>query len=554
MGLPDRWDTCSRRISTQGEPSAFAHWGDIIGVGLGSSTVVLLDAITGNNKSILSGHTDIILSLTFSLDGTLLVSGSEDKTVKLWDVQTGGVVKTFSDRSSSILAVSISLDHATIASGAEDGTICLWDVRTGRCHPMVLCHDGRVTALSFSPIDPRRLISSSWDRTVRLWDVGGHQVGVVCHETGRVAHVAYASGGTRFVLCGGTVATIRDSESGAVVVKLNAPKQSPPLRCCCFSPDDRSVACVAADTIYVWDITGSEAHLVGNLVGHSKPIVSIAFSASLISASTDRSVRVWQSNSFPVDSITTDDMSAQPSLTPVECVRVLAEDDIVVTSDSSGMVKIWDLTAGGCDSSFSTPARGTQDIHVAGDTLIVVWWTTDEKEYRVWDIGEGQLLRTMRSSLDEILELRISGDGTKIFGLGSECIEVWSIQTGEDVGHVELRNEERQGRLVVHGSIVWLTGSGDVGWDFGGQEARRFSLSRGFMDRPRLDLVDPPMNRMAKPAWVRDTVTGRAVFYLPERHMKPGVRRRLDGRHLLVWSRSGEVVVIDLSCVFDRDS
>jgi hypothetical protein len=34
--------------------------------------------------------------------------------------------------------------------------------------------------------------------------------------------------------------------------------------------------------------------------------------------------------------------------------------------------------------------------------------------------------------------------------------------------------------------------------------------------------------------------------------MKAGVRKRLDGRYLLVWFRSGEVVVIDLNCVFDR--
>ena len=70
--------------------------------------MVLLDAITGSNKSALSGHAGIIVSLAFSLGGTLLVSGSEDKTVKLWDVQTGAAVKTFSDHTSSILTVSIS--------------------------------------------------------------------------------------------------------------------------------------------------------------------------------------------------------------------------------------------------------------------------------------------------------------------------------------------------------------------------------------------------------------------------------------------------------------
>ena len=120
------------------------------------------------------------------------------------------------------------------------------------------------------------------------------------------------------------------------------------------------------------------------------------------------------------------------------------------------------------------------------------------------------------------------------------------------MGHVELQNVERHGRLVVDGSKVWLAGSKEMGWDFGGRGVSQFSLSGGFPDRPRFDLIDPPTDRMAKPAWVQDTVTGRPVFHLPEKYMEPGTRRRLDGRHLLVWSRSGEVVVIDLNCALDR--
>ena len=78
--------------------------------------------------------------------------------------------------------------------------------------------------------------------------------------------------------------------------------------------------------------------------------------------------------------------------------------------------------------------------------------------------------------------------------------------------------------------------------------------SPGFPDRPRLDLINPSTNRMTKRASILDTVAGRTVFYLPWRCMEPGTARRLDGHYLLVWSLSGEVMVIDLICVLDRES
>ena len=557
IGLQDKWETCSRRVSVEGEPSAFAHWGDIIGVGLGSSRVALLDAITGSSKHDLLGHTGTILSLAFSLDGTLLVSGSEDKTVKIWDVHTGDVIKTFSDNTCAILAISISPDHTTIASGTEDGTIRLWDVRTGQCRPIILCHDGRVTAVSFSPIDSRTLISSSWDRTVRRWDVDGHKE-PACHEAGRVAHVAYSSDGTRFVSCGGTVAMVRDAKSGKEVVKLDSPKEFPPLRFCCFSPNGNFVACAAATTIYVWNIANSGAQLVGNLVGHSTSILSLSFTSFLTSVSPDRFFKVWQSSSFLVDSTTTGDTPPQLDSTPIESIRLFAEEDTLVTSDSFGVVKIWDLKTGTCGPPFTTPARGVQDTHLVGDNLIVVWWEVGDKNYRVWVVGDedDKVPRTVSSSLDKVLDLRISGDGSTVFGLGGKCIEARSIHTGQYVCRVKLQDMEREGGLVVHGYKVWLEGTGDMGWDFGGEEVCSFSLSREFPDRPRLHLVDPSQNRMVRsaPAWVQDTVTGRLIFHLPERCMKLGTRRRVEDGYLLIWSRSGEVVVVDLSCALDVGS
>jgi len=103
-GIPAEWGMCARTVTYSRVPMAITCWKDTIVVGLTSGDIIMLDGITGSQTAVLSGHTDYVRSLAFLLDGTSLVSGSDDRTTKLWDVQTGGVVKTFhvSGRTSAV--------------------------------------------------------------------------------------------------------------------------------------------------------------------------------------------------------------------------------------------------------------------------------------------------------------------------------------------------------------------------------------------------------------------------------------------------------------------
>ena len=487
MGLPERWDTCSRTIHFEGPPKAFAHCGDTIAVGVGSD-VVLLDAVTGIRKSVLSGHTGEILSLASSLDGTLLVSRG-DEAVNLWDAQTGGVIKTF----------------------------------------------GRGTSVVSTPIPPRQ------------WDIDGHQIGVFCGGTRDADGYAYTLDGTRFASLGGEVITVRDSESGAVVVELDVPEGKHPSRCC-ISPDGRFVACKVDTIIYVWDITVPGPRLVGHLE-HSDSIIFLAFPSSLVSGSYDGTVKFWQTSSFLAGSLTTDRIPGPRRSTTIESVNLFAENGVIVTSDSSGVVKTWDLTTGELKSSFSTPAKGERGTHMADGTLTIVWRADEEKECHIWDVYKGQLLRRFPNPFSHLRRLKISGDGSKIFGFDGIHIRAVSTQTGEDAGIVKLGGGEGSS-LFVRGSTVGINSQYNRGWDFGGPEVCALGE---FPDRPRFDLVDWPKGRTVTPCWIEDRVTKRQVFRPPGRYTKYGTQVEWDGRYLLVLTRpAGEVTVMDFDPVCPR--
>ena len=252
-GFLAEWGVCSRTVLLDSTPLTLSCGNNTIAIGLRSRDIIILDAITGSQGAVLSGHTGCVRSLAFSPDGSSLVSGSDDKTVRLWDMQTGGVVKTFSGHNDWVFSVSISSDCTRIASGSDDETICLWDTQTGELkHKIKQQHS--VNHLSFSLIDPGQLTSISGGK-VQQWDINGDQTG----PTYDGSYIAISPDYTQFASWSGTTITVQNSDSRAIVAKYSVVHDDDcdddcDDECCCFSPNGRFIAASAGKIIYVWDI------------------------------------------------------------------------------------------------------------------------------------------------------------------------------------------------------------------------------------------------------------------------------------------------------------
>ena len=542
-GLPVRWGACSQTLSFSHFLQALTSWKDIVAVGSISGDISILDVVTGTCTSTLSRHTDSVEALTFSLDGTLLISGSNDNTISLWDMQTGGVVRTFHGHTAWISSVSISPDCATIASGSGDTTICVWDLWTGECNHIIRGHNSYITSVGFSLTNSQLLISASVDGVVHQWDVEGHQIGPVYPGYG----VALSLDGALFISWDQEVAIIQNPDSGAIVAEIHVANSI--FQHCCFSPDGRFVACAAGETIYVWDIISSDPCLIETFVGHTEAITSLAFSSPslLISTSDDKTVKFWQINPLSTDPVTSDPKPIPPTSVPIKSITLQTEDGIAISSDSDGVVKTWDILTGLCKASFHTPVdtNSWRDVCLIDGKLTAVWLTNEG--ICVWDVEKSELLQQIHTSFNHPLrDLRISGDKSKIFCMDEGSIQAWSVQTGEAMGEVKLEQRPHLYSIIVEGSKIWVhfKDSPTQGWDFGISDSSPTLLSNTSPDKPQLDFIDSTKGWNKNPSRIEDTVTGKVVFHLPKRYADPLVSQ-WDGQYLVAGYESGEVMILD---------
>jgi WD40 repeat protein len=108
-----------------------------------------------------------VTAVTFSPDGSLIATASEDRTARIWEIASGDQLRELSGHSSEVNAVAFSPDGSLIATASEDHTARIWHALKGTL-TVLRGHTSGVTDVAFSP-DGSLIATASSDTTVRIW-------------------------------------------------------------------------------------------------------------------------------------------------------------------------------------------------------------------------------------------------------------------------------------------------------------------------------------------------------------------------------------------------
>jgi periodic tryptophan protein 2 len=164
-----------------GEPRAAAYSpdGQIVATGGDDAKVKLWSVSSGFCFVTFAEHTAAITDITFSgrsrhaWSANALLTSSLDGTVRAFDLSRYRNFRTLTaPKPTQFMCLACDAGGDIVCAGAMDPfDIYVWSLQTGRILDVLSGHEAPVSCLAFSTSGEPQLASSSWDHTVKLWDV-----------------------------------------------------------------------------------------------------------------------------------------------------------------------------------------------------------------------------------------------------------------------------------------------------------------------------------------------------------------------------------------------
>jgi eukaryotic-like serine/threonine-protein kinase len=441
-------------------------------------------------KSELSTHGDWVNDITFSPDGRLVATGSDDHTIALTGFERREVVRVLKGHTGPVLAIDFSPDGQLLASGGGDGSVKIWDVASGACLETLRIMEpphrnepigNPVRSVSFSRCGDLVMAGSFtqsgggivafWGtRTFRCLNVEKAHVGL-----GGVEALTMTPDGRGFITGGADGnATLWDLQDRRPVRDI---KRRSDLYCLATSHLGDRLAAGGYGEVRVWDTRSRELITVIN--GHRFPVRTLAFSpgGEYLAASDGNSryqagaLRVWEMETFTEVATPYDHKSGW-----VRAARFSPDGSVLVGAmapgDAGSRVTFWEVGSWKRIAEHSPPySQGFTSLAVAADRQLLASGAGDYFQIKpagvaLWSIPDTTLITVLPGHALPVHDVLFTDDEQYLISSGLDrTIRIWDLERGIETQRV---NGSADSMILSPDGSRLITGnsSGEIAfWD-----------------------------------------------------------------------------------------
>lgn len=373
-----------------------------------------------------------------------VVTAYEDGMICVWNGRTGEILKRLEGHSKVVNSAVFSPDAHSILSASDDSSIRLWDIGSGECQKQMRPETGvtNYTYARFISADSNRILSHDWRGRAAVWDITKAkrmyhiQSGTLSSDGNMIVGRGGGNNGTATLLKYADLNSAEELNYMGMYAFYKPAREHdlfvPELRYSFvnsaeFDVAGKSVVTTIGNKACIWDV--ATGRLKSRLEGHQDEVTCACFtpdSAFVLTASNDKSIRVWDAKTF-------------------ECVRIIrghsspirwlacsprAPFRVIGVADD-GSVRLWKVHEGIALTRFHGQSGLATAFSPDGSRVATVDGPSGNRVARIWDTLTGEKICILRGNADKLTGRAFSTEGKLAVATSYGKAWVFDSQSGE---------------------------------------------------------------------------------------------------------------------------